>query len=968
MAGAKVRGITIDLGVDASGVTSGLKSVNSAISSTGKELKDIDRLLKLDPTNVTLLAQKHEALQRQIANTRDKLNLLKEAEERLKEQMVDGGTDEQKRQLEALQREIIATEHDLEKYEKQLDSTEDETKDLARAEQQAEQATEGMKQGFTVLKGALANLVADGIRKAVEGFKDLMTAGPAFGDEIMSLASKTGLATDTLQELSYMSGLVDVDVSTVAGSLKKLTKNMDSARGGTGSAAEAFKTLGVSVTDINGNLRDSEDVFFEAIDALGKIENETERDAVAMNLFGKSATDLNPMIEAGSDALRGFAEEAHEMGYVLDKDALEALGRVQDEFDRFKGLMDSVKNQIAAGVAPAIERGMKKIQDVIKKIDWKKVGQQMGNAFNALIDAFEWIIDNGNLIKSLLTGIITAMAVNKVLSFVSAVGSMATALKTATTAQQGLNAAANANPYVLLASAVIAVTTAMVSFGKGLNEATYEASLHVQAANSLIEASDEIIASITAQTEAYEENRKAREQTMSAGIAETDYVQGLSNELKTLADASGTVNEKDKARAQYILGELNKALGTEYEMTGNQIQGYTDLATSIDNVLLKKKAEIILSSQEEAMAEAIAGRQQAELDLAAAQQQRLENEAQMEYYNQREIELTEALANSGQYNGAFVTELANIADSKRRLVEENKALDASYQESADLVDKYTWEITQYEDNMTHAIENDYDKIQNKTWETAKAQGVATSDASKAVANNALYANNQWLTNLDQMLDETTGKDVSFQDAGKGMVQAYVDGQKYGQPLTISQLATMNTQMVNKANSVKGSMQAAGREIPSGVASGILSSVGTAYNAVASMAQNLSATFRNNLNIKSPSRVFAEYGGFIVEGVAEGIEDNEGIAIGAVEDFSDNLQNAFNPSIGGNYSTMVSGGGIASVGSAMSSEAGILNLLSKYLPELVNRDVTLDGDTLVGKLAPKYNKQFGRLETLNARGV
>ena len=121
-----------------------------------------------------------------------------------------------------------------------------------------------------------------------------------------------------------MSGLVDVDVSTVASSLKKLTKNMDSARGGTGAAADAFATLGVSVTDINGSLRDNEDVFYDTIDALGKMENETERDALAMAIFGKSATDLNPMIEAGSKQLKAFADEAHEMGYVLDGDALKA--------------------------------------------------------------------------------------------------------------------------------------------------------------------------------------------------------------------------------------------------------------------------------------------------------------------------------------------------------------------------------------------------------------------------------------------------------------------------------------------------------------------------------------------------------------------------------------------------------------------------------------------------------------------
>ena len=139
MAGAKVRGITIELSADASGVSKALQTVNKNISSTSKELRDIDKLLKLDPTNVTLLAQKHEALQRQITNTRDKLDLLKKAEEDLQKEMKDGGTEEQKKQLAALQREIISTEKDLDKYTDQLDETGKETDQLTQAEKKAEE-------------------------------------------------------------------------------------------------------------------------------------------------------------------------------------------------------------------------------------------------------------------------------------------------------------------------------------------------------------------------------------------------------------------------------------------------------------------------------------------------------------------------------------------------------------------------------------------------------------------------------------------------------------------------------------------------------------------------------------------------------------------------------------------------------------------------------------------------------------
>lgn len=965
MAGAKVRGITIDLGVDASGVASGLKSVNSSLNSTSRELKDIDRLLKLDPSNVTLLAQKHETLQRAITQTRDKLDLLKKAEEQLQAEMKDGGTEEQQKQLAALQREIISTERDLDKYEKQLDETGDETKELTKAEQQAEQATGQMKEGFTVLKGALANLVADGIRKAVDGFKDLMTAAPAFADEILTLSSKTGLATDTLQELSYMSGLVDVDVSTVAGSLKKLTKNMDSARGGTGSAAEAFKTLGVSVTDINGNLRDNEDVFYDTIDALGKVENETERDAIAMNIFGKSATDLNPMIEAGSDALKGFAKEAQEMGYVLDKDSLESLSRVQDEFDRFGKQMEVVKNQIASGVAPAIERAMKKLSDVVKKIDWKKVGEQMGNAFNALIDALDWIVQNGAMVKAILSGVVAALAVQKVAQFVQVVQTMITALKAATIAQEGMNAAANANPYVLLATAIVACGAALISWQKSLADAAEAANYDLQATRQLIDSVEEHNAAIQENADAYNELRETREKSMNAGLAEVSHVQSLSDELKTLADANGVVADKDKARAQFILNELNNALGTEYTMTGNQISNYQQLAGSIDEVIRKKQAELILKAQEEAYTAAIIGRQDAELQLAQATTDliNLENEQAEVYARQQEI-----LAEVKNGNTEHINELYDLATRYSELQTEIDNTNAAYQTAADQVDQYTYDVTAYTDNMTAALNGDYDQIQYKSWETAKAEGTATNQASKEVSANAKNATNAWMGELGSMLSQTTGMNVEFKDAGNGMVQAYVNGQKYGQAAPANQVKAMGQQMHNQMTQIQRTMRTDGTYAAQGVGNGINSGSGYAYGAMSGFASTLVSRFKSIFKISSPSKVMAQMGEYMVEGIAEGIEDKADVAIGAVEDLSNDLTAAMNPTIGGSYSAMVSGGGITSVGSAMTSEAGILNLLSRYLPELANRDVTLDGDTIVGKLAPKYNKQFGRLDTLTARGV
>lgn len=903
MAGAKVRGITIELSADASGVSKALQTVNKNISSTSKELKDIDKLLKLDPTNVTLLAQKHEALQRQITNTRDKLDLLKKAEEDLQKEMKDGGTEEQKKQLAALQREIISTEKDLDKYTDQLDETGKETDQLTQAEKKAEDATGKLSGGFTVLKGALANLVADGLRKAVDGFKDIMTAAPKFADDILTLASKTHLATDTLQELSYMSGMIDVDVSTVAKSMTKLTKSMASAQGGTGAAADAFRSLGISVTDTNGHLRKSEDVFFDVIDALGGIDNEAERDAVSMSLFGKSATELNPMIEAGSDALKGFADEAHEMGYVLDKDALEALGRVQDEFDRFQRQMESVKNQIGAGVAPAIERGMKRIQQTVSKIDWTKIGRQIGKAFDGLIDAFEWILKHGAEIKSILSGVVAAFAANKIASFASAISGVITGLKGATAAQQGLNAAANSNPYILMATAAAALVAALGSYNKSLYEAELAQDEFYQGTQELINQTSDHVAAIEANVQAYNEMAAARETSLQSGMSELAHTQSLADELRTLADENGRVSDENKARAEFILGELNTALGTEYTMTGNVISQYNDLTGAIDAVIEKKKAELILQAQEEAYREAILNRDAAEQELIKTEEEKADIEQRMAEIDQK---MQDIFAQGDMVVAGNAKELGKLKSQYDDLQGQLEDTGKAYNDQKELVRKYTFDIEQYESNMQKSLEGNYDAIQYKSWETAKAEEKAAKDASVAV------------------------------------VKATQDGTK----------------------NWKKTMEDTAAQIPAGVASGINSNVWRAVNAAANMALQTTAAFNNNMGIKSPSKVMEKSAKYMVEGIPVGIKKNEDIAIAAMEDFSDDLTAAMNPSA--SFSSMINGGRVAATG--MTSEAGILNLLAKYLPELANRDVTLDGDTIVGKLAPKYNKQFGKMETMSARGV
>lgn len=214
-------------------------------------------------------------------------------------------------------------------------------------------ATNKLTAAFGEGAAEAAVFVAVVVKLASELVK-LSDAATKHGDEVSTLATKYNMTSQTVQKLQYMAELTDTSFETVSGSLSKLTRNMNSARDGTGAAAEAFAALGVSVTNSDGSLRSANDVFAEAIDALGNVGNETERDALAMQIFGKSAMELNPLIAQGSENLKALADEAANSGYVMSDKMISVLQRGDDATQRLDKSMEGLKNTIGAGATPIV--------------------------------------------------------------------------------------------------------------------------------------------------------------------------------------------------------------------------------------------------------------------------------------------------------------------------------------------------------------------------------------------------------------------------------------------------------------------------------------------------------------------------------------------------------------------------------------------------------------------------------------
>lgn len=357
---------------------SGEKEYKQAISEIGRGMKVLDSEMRKvtsayaqNADSVEALGAKNDVLERKILTQTEKIEYLKAALQQSAEKY--GEADKRTMQW---QTSLNNAEAGLNSLNNQVDENKQKIADSGKemgnlgdvvnglTSKLGIQLPDSMKSSMNAMGSldasslALAGgfaAVAAAIVKAEKAMISMTKESAAFADNIITLSMQTGQSTQQLQEFAYASELIDVSVDTMQGSLTKLTNNMQDTMNGTGNAKASFDELGVSVTNADGSMRSANDVFYETIDALGKVKNETERDAMSMDIFGRSAQDLNPLIIQGSKTLKAYADEAHNMGYVLDDEALSALGAVDDAYQRLQKTQEGVKNQLAVEFAPYLE-------------------------------------------------------------------------------------------------------------------------------------------------------------------------------------------------------------------------------------------------------------------------------------------------------------------------------------------------------------------------------------------------------------------------------------------------------------------------------------------------------------------------------------------------------------------------------------------------------------------------------------
>lgn len=470
MAGSRLKGITVEIDGNTTSLQKSLKDVDKSLKDTQTQLKDVNKLLKLDPSNVDLLKQKQKLLTDAVKDTKKRQDELKKA---LEEAKNAGDTEAARDQQDRLQRELIETTLNLEDLQDQLNHCSPVLESISAKTGEWAEKTKGIS---TVAAGAAAGMLG------------MAASAASTADDLLTMSNVTGFSVEELQKLQYASSFIDVSYETMTGSIQKLTKNM-------ANGSDAFEKLGVVIHNSDGSMRNAKDVWYDAIKALGGIQNETERDAVSMELFGKSAMDMAGIVDDGGEALISLGEDAEATGNILSGEAVESAVAFNDQIDELKAKASQAFLEAGASLAETLVPALEKLVEVVTQV-------------------LSWFGNLGGSTQALILSVLALVAaISPVLGMISAISGAAAALNVGMLPMLGMIAL-----IIAAVSAVIAIGVALYQNWDTIVAKCSEFSANVQAKFEEIRASigDKVEAAKKKVSDVFESIRKTIKEKIDA--------------------------------------------------------------------------------------------------------------------------------------------------------------------------------------------------------------------------------------------------------------------------------------------------------------------------------------------------------------------------------------------------------------------------------------------------------------------
>ena len=428
-----------------------LSELNTGNKTLASEMRKLQAEYKGNTESTEYLTKAGELLERQLLQQQDKVQKLREAVAHAAEQYgeADSRTQRYVQQLNNAEAEEFNLQHAIEENTKSLDGQGEEMLGLGDtveklADKLGIRIPEGAKSALNGMEGLSTGAVAAmtaaaaaiaAVIKVVQELGKITLEVAAQVDEYITESAITGVPTEMLQAWDYAAPLIDTDAETIKGAMTKITQAMGDAAGGSEDAQAKFAALGVSiVNEADGSLRSAEEVFYDVVDSLGEMDAGAQRDAAAMDLMGKSAQELNPLINAGSQALKEYGEEAEAAGYILDEYQIARLGAVDDAYQKLQLTIEANKKQLAADFAPAAKAAMELFSDVVKKAGEMLERSGLITNLASIIESLVDILRTGGEILTGLPGFNSALdalrvTLGAVAQFVAVIADGASAVK-----------------------------------------------------------------------------------------------------------------------------------------------------------------------------------------------------------------------------------------------------------------------------------------------------------------------------------------------------------------------------------------------------------------------------------------------------------------------------------------------------------------------------------------------------------
>ena len=414
-----------------------ITEINRGIGVLKAEMQKVTAEFEDNADSVEGLTAQTDVLNRRLESERDKVSALRDA---LSYAVQTHGE---------ASKEAMDYQAALYKAEAQVSKTESairrNTEALTQQDEALEEAAEEMTGAGDVaeqLAGKFGITLPDNLKKALDSTKTFSSgtvaamgaAAAAVGTlvaaekQLMDITKEaaekaketenqsliSGMSTEEIQQLEYASKIIGVATDKISDAQKTIITNMQSAKDGSEDYINAFARLGVQITDTSGQLRDSNEVFYEVLDALGEIENRTERAAAAMSLMGESARELNPIIAQGSSILQQYAKDAQDTSYVLSTDQVEALAAVDEKYQELQLRQEAVRKQLASEFAPTAEKVYSEFGELVTEAGEALIDSglvhNLGSLLESAVSLAEPILNLANIVLPVLGAVLEPIA------------------------------------------------------------------------------------------------------------------------------------------------------------------------------------------------------------------------------------------------------------------------------------------------------------------------------------------------------------------------------------------------------------------------------------------------------------------------------------------------------------------------------------------------------------------------------